>query len=149
MQLNECARSAGITADTLRHYLRLGLVAPEARTANGYRRFGEDALARVRFVRSAVGLGFKLGDVADLLRMSEQGQLPCPRARELLNERIGEHRQELDGMAQLYLRMQRALHEWQQMPDGVPDGHSVCGLIEGVAAHLPPDQARRPAVARR
>ena len=149
MQLNECARMAGITADTLRHYLRLGLIEPQARTANGYRRFGEDALARVRFIRSAVGLGFKLGDIAELLRMSEQGQLPCPRARELLNERIAQHRQELDAMTELYLRMQGALHEWQQMPDGVPDGHRVCGLIEGVAALVPPDRARRAAAPRR
>ncbi|CAM3792006.1 MerR family transcriptional regulator [Roseateles saccharophilus] len=149
MKLNECARMAGITADTLRHYLRLGLIEPQARTANGYRRFGDDALARVRFIRSAVGLGFKLGDVAELLSMSEQGHLPCPRARELLSERIARHRQELDAMADLYMRMQRALHEWQQMPDGAPDGTLVCGLIEGVAADMPPDRARRAAAPRR
>mgnify|MGYP000959670565 FL=1 len=27
-------------------------------------------------------------------------------------------------------RMQLALEQWQSMPDGVPDGHHICHLIE-------------------
>ena len=141
MQLNECARKAGVTADTLRHYLRIGLITPEGRTASGYRSFSEQTVARMRFIRSAAGLGFTLGDVAELLRMSEQGHLPCPRARVLIGEHIAQHGEELDAMAALYLRMKQAAHEWRQMPDGVPDGYVVCGLIEGVGARLPPARA--------
>jgi hypothetical protein len=33
-------------------------------------------------------------------------------------------------MLRLQTRMERALEQWDQMPDGVPDGHSVCHLIE-------------------
>ena len=146
MQLNECARKAGVTADTLRHYLRIGLITAEGRTASGYRSFSERTVARLRFIRSAAGLGFTLGNIAELLQMSEQGHLPCPRARVLIVERIAQHRQQLDAMAALYGRMQQALREWQRMPDGVPDGYVVCGLIEGVDARLPPARARRPAV---
>lgn len=146
MQLNECAREAGVTADTLRHYLRIGLITPEGRAASGYRSFSERTVARLRFIRSAAGLGFTLGDVAELLQMSEQGHLPCPRARVLIVERIAQHRQQLDATAALYQRMQQALREWHRMPDGVPDGYVVCGLIEGVDARLPPARARRPAL---
>ena len=149
MQLNECARAAGVTSDALRHYLREGLVEPAGRAANGYRRFDERAVVRVRFIRSAVGLGFTLADVAELLHMSARGRLPCPRARQLLGERIARQREYLDAMAALYLRMQRALREWQDMPDGVPDGHHVCGLIEGVAAKLTPGRVERRATTRR
>jgi DNA-binding transcriptional MerR regulator len=146
MQLNECARKADVTADTLRHYLRIKLIMPEGRTASGYRSFSERTVARLRFIRSAAGLGFTLGDIAELLQMSEQGHLPCPRARVLIVERIAQHRQQLDAMAALSRRMQQALREWQRMPDGVPDGYVVCGLIEGVDARLPPARVRRPAV---
>ena len=41
MRLIECARQAGVTADTLRHYLRVGLVVADGRTENGYRTFSE------------------------------------------------------------------------------------------------------------
>lgn len=137
MQLIQCASEAGVTPDTLRHYLRAGLVRPEGRTSSGYRTFSGRTVARVRFIRAAVGLGFTLADVQELLGMSDRGALPCPKARLLLAERIGQQRARLDAMAALYQRMKRALDEWEQMPDGVPDGHLVCGLIEGTAERLP------------
>ena len=144
MQLSECARKAGVTADTFRHYLRVGLIKPEGRTESGYRSFTERTVARLRFIRSAGGLGFTLSDIAEMRHMSEQGKLPCPRARVLLVERIAQNRQQLDSMTALYKRMQHALREWQLMPDGVPDGYVVCGLIEGVDSRLPPARAPAP-----
>ena len=132
MRLSECARNAGVTADTVRHYLRIGLIVPEGRSESGYRTFSDRTIGRLGFIRSATGLGFKLSDIAEMLRMSESGKLPCPRAREILVERIEQHRKQLDAMTSLYKRMQHALRAWQHMSDGVPDGYVVCGLIEGV-----------------
>jgi MerR family Zn(II)-responsive transcriptional regulator of zntA len=137
MQLTACAKQAGVTADTLRHYLRVGLVRPEGQSANGYRRFSERTVARLRFIRAALSLGFTLADAAEMIVLSEQGGLPCPRARSLLVDRIAQQQPRIDAMAELYRRMKRALKDWQTMPDGVPDGHAVCGLIEGVAGRLP------------
>jgi hypothetical protein len=33
-------------------------------------------------------------------------------------------------MLRLQTRMEQALTQWGDMPDGVPNGHSVCHLIE-------------------
>ncbi len=134
MQLIDCARQAGVSADTLRHYLRVGLVAPDGRTASGYRTFSARSVARVRFVRGALALGFKLKDAAELVEMAQRGELPCPRARLLLDQRIAEQGRQLDDALRLHRRMQRAVADWKRRPDGVPDGHSVCGLIEGFVA---------------
>ncbi len=139
MQLIQCASEAGVTSDTLRHYLRVGLVRPEGRTPSGYRTFSKRTVARVRFIRAAVGLGFTLGDVRELLQMSDQGDLPCPQARRMLVERIDQQRERLDAIAALYQRMKRALREWQRIPDGVLDGHLVCSLIEGTAQRMATD----------
>ncbi len=137
MQLIQCASEAGVTSDTLRHYLRAGLVKPKSRAPNGYRTFSGRTVNRVRFIRAAVGLGFTLDDVRELLRMSDKGDRPCPRAREMLAERVGEQHERLEAMAALYRRMKRAVDEWQNIPDGVPDGHMVCELIEGTAQRVP------------
>lgn len=142
MQLIECARAAGVSADALRHYLRIGLVRPEGRSASGYRTFSEASVQRVRFIRSALALGFSLSDVAELVAMSEKGKLPCPRARELLAQHIEKQQEHLDATERLYKRMKLALREWKETPDGVPDGHSVCGLIEGTPV-LPSGEAMR------
>ena len=47
-------------------------------------------------------------------------------------KRIDENRQRLDELLALQVRMEQALKKWGDMPDGVPDGHSVCHLIESV-----------------
>lgn len=131
MRLIECARQAGVTADTLRHYLRVGLVEADGRTENGYRTFSDRSVARVRFIRGALALGLTLKDAAELVEMSRRGRSPCPRARALLDERLEEQGRRLDEVVYLFRRMRHAVKEWEQRPDGVPDGHSVCSLIEG------------------
>lgn len=151
MKLIECARAARVSADTLRHYLRVGLVNPDGRTESGYRTFSPSAVQRIRFIRSALSLGFSLKDVAELIAMSDQGELPCPRARALLEEHLEREREQLEATARLYRRMGQAVREWRLKPDGVPDGHSVCGLIEGAFGDsaekmdLPAARVRQPA----
>lgn len=136
MRLIDCARQAGVTADTLRHYLRVGLVKADHRTENGYRTFSERSVARIRFIRGALALGFTLKDAGELVDMGQRGELPCPRARALLDQRLAEQGRQLDELLSLHRRMQRAVADWKRRPDGVPDGHSACGLIEGFALNL-------------
>ena len=136
MKLIECARAAGVTADTVRHYLRIGLLSAVGRTESGYRTFSAASVARLRFIRSAIGLGFTLKDIKELIAMSDQGDLPCPRARILMHEHIAANRLQLDDMVALYERMKDALREWRHLPDGAPDGTSVCGLIESSMQRL-------------
>ena len=147
MQVIECARAAGVSPDTVRHYARLGLIKAERRSDSGYQQFPDSTAARVRFIRSAVGLGFKLADVAELLGMSEQGDLPCPKARAILVNRLHEKQHQVEHEMALFRRMKQALKAWKAMPDGVPEGHHVCGLIEGLAlpagGPYPPEARRR------
>ena len=132
MQVIECARAAGVSPDAVRHYARLGLIRSERRTDAGYRQFSERTVAHVRFIRTAVGLGFRLSDVGELLAMSEQGRLPCPKARVILAGRLHEKQHQVEREMALLRRMRQALKAWESMPDGVPEGHHVCGLIEGL-----------------
>jgi MerR family transcriptional regulator, Zn(II)-responsive regulator of zntA len=143
MQVIECAREAGVSPDTVRHYVRLGLIKAEGRTESGYQQFSIRAVARVRFIRIAVGLGFKLSDVAELLQMSEQGRLPCPRARKILSDRLHDKQRQVANEMALLRRMKQALRHWEAMPDGVPEGQHVCGLIEGLPPKAIPTRTTR------
>jgi hypothetical protein len=54
---------------------------------------------------------------------------------EILQRRIEENRRKVDGLLRLQQRMEQALAHWKDMPDGMPDGHTictVCTLIESV-----------------
>ena len=66
------AKRAGVSIDTVRYYEKSGLLAPQARLASGYRRYGDTQVARLRFIRRAEELGFSLKDIRELLGLSGQ-----------------------------------------------------------------------------
>lgn len=70
MRIGQLALRSGVAIDTVRYYERTGILPPAQRRASGYRRYGEDDVARLRFVRRAKALGFRLAEVRDLLALS-------------------------------------------------------------------------------
>jgi MerR family copper efflux transcriptional regulator len=75
MKIGELAALTGVTPDTLRYYEKQGLIEPAGRTASRYRHYGDQAVNRIRFIKSAQSLGFALQDIAKLLPQLDQGQL--------------------------------------------------------------------------
>ena len=70
MQIGQLAQRADVAIDTVRYYERHGILPKAERQASGYRRYGEDDVARLRFVRRAKALGFTLVEIRDLLALS-------------------------------------------------------------------------------
>lgn len=66
MTIGELADRAGVGVETLRYYERRGLIEQPERSANGYRRYTDDDLARLAFIARAKRLGFTLAEIAGL-----------------------------------------------------------------------------------
>lgn len=132
MTVLELARATGATADAVRYYARMGMLRPTRDPDNGYRRFGHADAVRVVFIRRARKLGYRLDEIAELLEISERGQTPCPRAREILARRVHDNRESLEQACELQERIELALRAWRELPDAVPIGDSICHLIESV-----------------
>jgi DNA-binding transcriptional MerR regulator len=120
----------GVPDHVIRYYTRLGLLKPARDVRNAYRLYGRSDAARLRFIRRAKRLGYKLAEIATIVHQASRGRSPCPLVRDIIARRIPEHRGELRQALALQRRMERALDQWARMPDGVPDGDSVCRLIE-------------------
>ena len=67
MSVGDVAALTGLTVRALHHYDRIGLLAPSARTAAGYRRYGPADLDRLHQVLLYRELGFPLEEIATLL----------------------------------------------------------------------------------
>ena len=100
------AKRAGVSIDTVRYYEKSGLLAPQARLLSGYRRYGDEQVSRLRFIRRAQELGFSLKDIRELLGISKQrdiGRLKRAAERKLadVDSRLAALTRMRDGLATL------------------------------------------------
>jgi len=130
MKVKELATSAGVNPDTVRFYTREGLLKPSRNPDNNYQHYDAEDLRRLRFARKARQLGFSLPEVRQILDQADDHHSPCPMVRDVFQQRLEEVEQEIVELQQLHKRMKTALDTWQDMPDGTPDGHTICRLIE-------------------
>ncbi|WP_150292298.1 MerR family transcriptional regulator [Sphingobium estronivorans] len=91
MTISGLARAGGVGIETVRFYQRRGLLdrpdRPESGgISGGVRRYADEDVRRLRFIRSAQAAGFTLEQIGELLRL-DAGQ-DRTRARELAAERL-------------------------------------------------------------
>jgi DNA-binding transcriptional MerR regulator len=141
LSAGELARRAGVSADTLRHYERKGVIAPPPRSANGYRRYPEDAVARVQLIRRALGLGFTLDDLAGVLRMRDRGGVPCGRVRALAATKLQEVEVRLRELRTQRNDLRSALREWDTQLAKTPAGKRA-GLLDSLRTTSPANPKR-------
>lgn len=85
LTIGQLAREGGVGVETVRFYQRRGLLETPRR-AGEIRRYGETALKRLRFIRSAQTAGFTLLEISELLALDASRD--HARARELATARI-------------------------------------------------------------
>ena len=68
LRIGEAAARAGLSVDTLRYYERRGLLPAPARRRSGYRVYPAETVERVRAIKWAQALGFRLREIPPLLR---------------------------------------------------------------------------------
>ncbi len=88
--IGRMAREAGLAAETLRYYERIGLIRPVQRTAANYRLYDGHTEARLRFIRRAQNLGFSLAEVKDLLEISGSAAHDMAEVKALTEQKIAE-----------------------------------------------------------
>lgn len=130
--VTEIAQQSRVSANTVRHYVNIGLLHPARNPHNGYKLFDKADAKTIRFVKQAQSLGFTLAEIAEIMEHSRRHNSPCPQVREIIQRRIDENRAHLEALNRLQQRMENALKKWEFMPDGVPDGQSICHLIESI-----------------
>jgi MerR family mercuric resistance operon transcriptional regulator len=86
LTIAKLAAEGGVGVETIRYYQRRGLM-PEPPRAGGIRRYGQDDVRRLRFIKSAQAAGFTLNEIGELLALDATEDRA--RARELAKARVG------------------------------------------------------------
>ena len=136
LRSGELALLAGVSRDTLRHYERQGLLPAPQRSANGYRRYPPQALARVRLVRAALGIGFTVEELREILSDRDHGLAPCHRVHALAVEKALALELQIAELQRLHRSLQAAIRAWSRtLKSTAPGGRA--GLLELFVADHP------------
>lgn len=95
MNIGEAARASGVSAKMIRYYEETGLIRPAARTAAGYRTYGERDAHELRFIRRARDLGFPVAEIAELLALWRDRSRKSADVKRLAAERAAEFRRKI------------------------------------------------------
>ncbi len=67
LTIGKVAKRAQVNVETVRYYERRGLIPQPPRRESGYRRYSQDTVARIQFIKRAKELGFTLKEISELL----------------------------------------------------------------------------------
>jgi len=119
LRSGELARISGVSADTLRHYERKGLLKPR-RAPNGYREYPRQAVERVRLIRAALAIGFNLDDLERVLKIRDAGGAPCRQVRKLAAAKLDEIEALVRDLTAMRDEMRELIKDWDRRLDSVP-----------------------------
>lgn len=122
MTIGQVARAAGVHVETVRYYQQRRLLPVPPRPPGSVRRYSEDAVARLGFIRRAQEAGFTLKEVAELLRLADKPS--CRGARELAAHKLAQVEARIAELS----RMRMALRTLVRACDSGPA--SSCAIIE-------------------
>lgn len=136
LRSGELAAMTGVSRDALRFYERHGLMQTMQRTANGYRRYPVETVARIRLIRAALSIGFTVDELAGILSTRDKGLAPCRRVHRLAVEKADILEGRIAEMQALLSALRAAIREWGQVLKSTGP-HKRAGLLEMFLANHP------------
>lgn len=127
MNISEAARRSGLSAKTIRYYEDIQLVAPAARSDNGYRQYDNSAVEELHFLARARDVGFDLLECRQLLELQRDHSRQSHDARALVLEKS----QQLQTRIEQLVSMQEVLQDMARRCRG--DEGPDCAILEDLA----------------
>ena len=133
MNIGQAANRSGLTAKMIRYYEAIGLISPAGRGDNGYRRYSDDDLHRLAFIKRSRDLGFSLEEVGKLLTLWQDRQRASADVKALAGAHIEELNRKIAELASLRDTLQELVDHCQG--DNRPDCPIIKDLETGGGCH--------------
>jgi MerR family copper efflux transcriptional regulator len=128
--ISQLANETNVHVETIRYYERRGLLPAPPRRPSGYREYGPDSVARVRFIKSAQELGFSLVEIENLLALRVNAGTSCDAVRKQAETKLAEINQKIQALQ----RLQQALNQLVAACErGGPQGE--CPILDALEHH--------------
>lgn len=117
------AAAAGVHVETIRYYQRRGLIPEPLRPQGGVRRYFDEDVARLRFIKRAQTVGFTLTEIKALLKL--RAAKSCHATRELAATKLDF----VDTRIRELRSLRRELAQWVAECDANRE-ESICPVID-------------------
>lgn len=113
LRSGELARLANVSADTLRHYEKIGILPCPPRTESGYRMYAASAVDRVKLVQYALQLGFSLAELSEVFHIRDSGGAPCRRVLRLAEHKLAALNDQIAHLRRAERYLRRLVGDWR------------------------------------
>ena len=129
LRIGDVAARTGLNAPTIRYYESVGLIAPAARSASGYRHYSDATVDDLRFIKKAQALGFSLDEIGEIVALSRAGKTPCSHVLDLARRHLAAVDERIQQLARFRDTLASEVAKW----DGVqaPTCGGLCQIIAG------------------
>lgn len=141
MQISELSALTGVSVHALRHYEKLGLLAP-ARRASGYREYSDAMRREVIFIAMSRSIGFSLKAIAAQLPAYRAGRLTFAQMADAMQERVAELDAQI-GSLKTQRRAVIAHIAWMHKQQRTREAKKAQGLAAGQSGKAPWPSVKR------
>lgn len=108
MTIGRLSGKTGVHVETIRYYQRLGLMPTPARPSGSVRRYAEEAVRRLQFIKRAQALGFSLDEVRLLLQLSVGEH--CAETRTLAEQKVRIVKRKISDLRRIQAALDKLIH---------------------------------------
>ena len=137
MNIGRAAERSGVSARMIRHYEGLGLLPKAHRSDAGYRRYGDNDVHALRFIRHARDLGFSVAEIAELLALWHDQHRASADVKRIAQHHVQDLDRRIDDLVAMKRTLERLVHSCHG------DERSPCPILDELAdKHGEPAQPR-------
>ena len=112
------AERGGVNVETIRYYQRRGLLQEPLKPSGGFRRYPQESVKRVLFIKRAQSLGFTLEEILGLLAID--ARKACLETRELATHKLELIEQKIAALSKMKKALSRLVRACDTSSTGAP-----------------------------
>ncbi|WP_257345814.1 MerR family transcriptional regulator [Pseudalkalibacillus decolorationis] len=126
LTISQVAREANVNIETIRYYERRGLISEPPRTESGYRKFPQEVVKDIKFIKRTQDLGFTLEEIKSLLAVSKDQKFRSEEMHDFATSKMKEIETKIHDLHQ----MKTLLEDLAEKCPGSGISKRECPIIE-------------------
>ncbi len=129
MLIGELAHAVGLPSQTIRFYERKGLLPAPERGSNDYRTYDASTLARLTFVQTAQAAGLTLAEIASIIGLRDDGNVPCAHVATLIHNKLDDVRARIRDLAALEAELDVLIERSHRLDPADCTDTDICHIL--------------------